>query len=187
MDLQSAFRRAGWDAIEVKALTERPEILRDLRKVLYGAAGITLHKQIVDCDAFPGEPQGWSVVSHERHGQYHFNPDKIEMVDGVRYLQAQGAAAPKIRELFEGMPCLNANVLTFLKSHKYLLVPDGWGFPINGQPPRIYFWGTIFRHKRFGKLGVKYMVKVDGQWDWEMQFIDDHHWNERDFAAVHMK
>lgn len=159
-ELKLAFRREGdWTNEDIKALTERKGLLREVREVLLGRAEIKQVSYLVDLDSAPFIPDGWSAVEeHKEGGQLKWDQTKVRLhlADGQKngkYIEGN-----KIRKEIAKLSPYNANLLDFLlKKENQHLIPEDW------KGKAVFFWGTIYRDSD-GHLYVRYLSWSDRQW-----------------------
>jgi hypothetical protein len=165
-ELKRAFRRHGWTNKDIKTLSER-NILGEVLKVIRKQAEIKWIDHLIDCDANPFVPPGWSVEEHKKGGFFKFDPAKIFL-----YLSKEEKAninGNDLRKELANKPSLNANVLDYLLAHPEI-IPKKW------KDKFIFFFGTIYRDK-FGDLYVRYL-----RW-WESGWCDRCNWLGINFDA----
>ena len=166
-ELKLAFRRNGWNNAEIKTLSEG-DILADVLKVIKGQAEIKMIERLIDCDANPFIPGGWSVEEHKKGGMFKFNPEKISLYLSKK--QKKGSIEGNdIRKELANQPVLNANVLDYLLAHPEL-IPEEW------KGKYIFFWGTIYRGSD-GDLYVRCLHWNGSRWLWF------YFWLGRDFFS----
>lgn len=171
-ELKLAFRRADYSNDDIKRLCEG-NVLAGVRRVLLGHAAIMDVEHVIDCDADPFVPDGWSVEEHQKGGALRWD---IETQNDALYL-SKGQAGSKhiegnelLKELTEkGVPVLNANALDYLLANPYL-IPEEW----KGQ--NVAFWGTRYRHCK-GHLCVRCLGWRSGR------CIGGHNWISLDFSS----
>ncbi len=135
---------------------------------------------IIDCDADPFIPEGWSVVEHHKGGQVEFDSSKI--VFHLEPEQRNGLiVGNELRERLKSQPVMNANVLDFLLKHPDL-IPESWEYDERGRKRRIYFWGTIFCDSD-GNLFIRCLYRSGSKWRWGCPWLDCC-WDGQDPAAV---
>lgn len=162
-ELKLAFRRNGWNNAEIKTLSEG-DILADVLKVIKGQAEIKMIKRLIDCDANPFIPDGWSVEEHKKGGMFKFNPEKISL--HLSKKQKKGSIKGKnLRKELANQPVLNANVLEYLLAHPEL-IPEEW------KDKYIFFWGTIYRSSD-GYSHVRCLYWDGSKWDWFYDWLVD--------------
>lgn len=131
--------------------------------------------QIIDCDADPFIPKGWSVEKHYKNGQMKWDPARIQLYLSEEQKQGrvQGCKLyKKLKELFRPKNILNANVLDFLLAHTEL-IPEEW------KDKCIFFWGTTYKDDE-GILCVRYLL-----WNaWSCRWIDIDYWDSERPAAI---
>ncbi|MEK7115066.1 MAG: hypothetical protein AAB847_01780 [Patescibacteria group bacterium] len=178
-ELKLAFRRTGWlNNEEVKLLCEG-DLLGQVRQVLLGYATIVPLDHVVDCDADPLIPQGWSLkgegaehrkggmVKLERRGEdLYANGKKIELflVEGQK--GSNNIGGHKLRKKLVSKPVLNANVLDYLlKPENQHLIPESW------KGKYVFFWGDVYRGSG-GDPYVRYLCWHGGGWRWGCRWLD---------------
>jgi len=95
-------------------------------------------KHIIDLDAPPYCPEGWTVEEHIGGGQFEWDPTKVGFF--IPPEQADGIIGNELRKLLEVAPVMNANLLDYLVNYK--LIPERW--ELVGM--HMFFWGTIYRN-----------------------------------------
>lgn len=155
-ELKLAFRRHGWNNAEIKALSEG-SILGEVLKVIKGQAFIKAVEHLIDCDANPFIPDGWSIKEHKKCGFFKFDPLKFSL-----YLSKKKKGNIEVNDLRKELPgqsVLNANVLDYLLGHLEL-IPEEW------KGKYIFFWGTIY-YSHVGSCCVRYLHWNGSRWDWD--------------------
>jgi hypothetical protein len=103
---------------------------------------------LVDIDAPPYVPPGWSVQSH-RSGPPVLNFNDRFGFYLAREQQNGSVQGYELRKTLEGKPVVNANVLDFLLK-KLVIDPrylsDRWKYDMHDHPRYVFFWGTIYIH-----------------------------------------
>lgn len=99
---------------------------------------------VIDCDAQPYIPRGWTVVEHQKGGKLEWDFLKIQLYlsDSQR---SDGLAEGHIvrRNLYDQKP-LNANVLEgWLADNSR--IPKDVCIACQEQGKQIFFWNTIYR------------------------------------------
>ncbi|MFA6253597.1 MAG: hypothetical protein WC687_05055 [Patescibacteria group bacterium] len=155
--LGDAFEAHGLTPEDVTKLRSHPDFAM-LRLFARGQAKLVLPQHLIDCDAAPFQPNGWSVEKHIKAGQFEWNPTKVKLYLAKSQKPGKLVEGNKLRKELEGQLVLNANVLDYLLAHPEL-IPDEW------KGKAIFFWGTIYRNAD-GHLFVRYLCWVDGGWDW---------------------
>jgi len=168
-ELKLAFRRNGWNNAEIKTLSEG-DILAGVLKVIKGQAEIKIIESLIDCDANPFIPAGWSVEEHKKGGPLKFDPSKISLYLSKK--QKKGSIEGNdLRKELANQPVLNANVLDYLLAHPEL-IPEEW------KGKAVFFWGTIYRHSD-GYLCVRCLLWNGSEWYWS------YCWLVSDFYSGH--
>jgi len=130
-----------------------------------GSANIIEEKHIIDCDADPFIPDGWTVVEHKKAGKLEWHLKKVALYLSERQKNCGRIQGHALRQEIEGQPVMNACVLDFLLAHKEL-IPDEW------EANNVLFWGTIYRDPN-GYLYVRGLAWCGGRWDWGCCCPDD--------------
>jgi len=166
--LEKTLRKAGWENEDVTRMTQSVELSEQIRAVLRGHAKIEIITHLIDCDAKPYLPEGWSIKPEDQiasgvRGEITFDPAKIasHFVDGQK--DGKSIVGHELKKLLEGQPVLPANVLDYLLAHPEL-IPDAW------KGKYLYFWGTIYRDSD-GSLCVRCLCWYDGRWDWGCSWL----------------
>ncbi|OGZ23302.1 MAG: hypothetical protein A2981_02600 [Candidatus Nealsonbacteria bacterium RIFCSPLOWO2_01_FULL_38_120] len=140
--------RGGYFSDLLKANTEQMN-RADFQKI----CGLV---RIIDCDADPFVPSGFTLMSHRKGGQIIWDPRKAEL-----YL-SKGQKNGKVisgndldKELANVSGILNANVLDYLLAHQEL-IPKEW------EGKFVYFWGT--EYLSVGTSYVRYLRRGGGRW-----------------------
>lgn len=150
--LADALENAGWTAEDVTRLKQFGK-LGKVRDVLSGVASVTYPEHLIDTDASPFIPNGWSVEEHNKGGFFMFNSGK-----GILYLskkQKKGSIGRYDLRKELNRSVMNANVLDYLLAHPEL-IPESW------KSKNIYFWGTIYRCS--GRRNVRYLYWYGSKW-----------------------
>lgn len=107
--LGDAFENAGFSTDDVTKLKQFNN-LKGLRDILRGKAEIVYPEHLINCDATPFIPSGWSVEEHKKGGMLKFNPEKISLY--LSKNQKKGnISGHDLRKELSGKPAMNANVL----------------------------------------------------------------------------
>ena len=166
--------RNGLSRAEVKKLTEGT-ILGDVRKVLRGYASIVVAKHVIDLDADPVVPDGWSVEAHRKDGQFTWDAAKVALFLAYGQQNGKYVEGNKLRKELAEMPVFNVNLLDYLLKFPHL-IPEEW------KDKYIFFWGTIYRGPS-GHLSVRCLSFIGGSWRWSSHWLA-HGWDGDDPAAL---
>ncbi len=162
------------DALELAGFT--PENVTDLRNyshwsdiksVICGHAEIVFKKHLIDCDAAPFIPEGWTLLEghHSKGGQLQWDPKKVSLYLSKVQKKGKTIQGHDFRKELKGQPVLNACVLDYLLAHQEL-IPDEW------KGKLVFFWGTIYRSSD-GYLNVRCLNWDGSQWYWDFSWLDD--------------
>ena len=121
----------------------------------------------VDCDAYPLEIKGFTVISHKQIGLWKFNPDTSFYLSEKQNKDNGAHGTIKGCELYQELVdknVLNGNALDFLLEHP-LLIPKDWNFPMP-------FWGTIYRNNQNGQCYVRCLIcYLGGEYGYVMHWL----------------
>ena len=170
-------RKAGWTADEWSLLAHSEERMREVRQYLRGHASITAIEHVIDSDANPFVPDGWSIEVHQKGGAFKW--DKESQKDALHLDEGQKNGkwieGNKLRKELANQPVLNTNVLDYLFDHPHL-IPEEWKRKV------VFFWGTIYRY-RDGDLYVRCLHWHGGRWHWFFYWLGSD-WGDGRPAAV---
>lgn len=140
----------------------------DFHDVVRGLSRIVAIEHIIDCDADPFVPEGWTVESHKKGGRFEWKADRIalHLADGQK--SGKWMRGNDLRKELESQPVLNACVLDYLLAHQEL-IPEEW------KGKYVFFWGTVYCGSD-GDLHVRYLYWNGLCWYWRCR------WFERDFS-----
>jgi len=175
-ELEFALRRNGWTPGDVKKFSTC-DMLATLLPVLRGQAEVVVRKHIINCDAAPYLPDGWSVEEHIKGGQLvEWDLSQIKL--WLSQEQQDGTiVGNELRKQLKNQPVQNASVLDYLlKKENQHLIPESW------KGKAAFFWGTIYRDSD-GNLVVRCVDWYGGEWHWDYDWLDGH-WSVGDPAAV---
>ncbi len=153
--LADALENANFSAGDVTKLKQFGN-LKGIKDVLYGSAEIIEH--LINCDADPYLPNGWSVEEHQKGGQFSFNPTKVEL-----YLSKKSIVGNDLRKEIKSKKVLNANVLDYLLDQPEL-IPDDW------KEKHVFFFGTIYRDSG-DNLYVRCLHWHGSRWLWNYYWL----------------
>ena len=157
LELGDAMAQAGFTPGELSVLAGRKDLLELVRQALQGQFAQTQH--VVDCDARPVVPDGWSVLDHRKGGrQLVLGLSKVGLYLSPNQMDGKVIEGNKLRKELASEPVLNANVLDYLLAHPEL-IPEEW------KGKYVFFWGTIYRDSN-GHLDVRCLCWGGGAWDW---------------------
>ncbi len=166
-ELKLAFRKANYTNDDIKRLCEG-SVLADVRNVLLGHAEVKTLEHLIDLNADPFVPGGWSVEQHQQGGPFKWDPKAVEFYLSEPQRKEKFIEGNKLRRELENKPVLNANVLDYLLAHP-CLIPEEWKKDEKGRLRYIFFWGTIYRDSD-GGVGVRCLYWHYGRWhcggDW---------------------
>ncbi|MDP3646292.1 MAG: hypothetical protein Q8R25_04355 [bacterium] len=141
----------------------------------------------IDLDADPYIPNGWAVVSHEKGGNFLWNPAQMKFYVAKGQKDGKEIDGTDLLKELKGQRPFNANLLDFLFANQRL-IPESLKKKTTGYDTYIFFWGTVYRHPD-GYSYVRYLSWGDTWtigWRWGSRWIGLE-WNERYPAAVRKK
>jgi len=169
-EFKLAMRRSGWDNRDLKRLCEG-DMLTRLLPVVRGLAEVNQVTHIIDCDADPFVPEGWTVEDHQKDGQITWDPSTFTFYLSKQQLGDKCIEGNKLRKELAKEPTLNACLLDYLLDRPHL-IPEEWKKDQNGNTRYIYFWKTIYRYSD-GDLCVRCLCFDGGRWSWGCDFLDN--------------
>lgn len=172
--LGDAFENAGFSAEEITKLKQFKS-LKGIKDILNGHAEIAYPEHLIDCDAAPYIPEGFTLVSHKKGGQWKWNPS-ISFYLSKKQKKGGYSVGNDLRKALESQPVLNANVLDHLIAHQEL-IPESW------KGKTIFFWGTIYRNSD-GSLYVRFLYWDGSQWRWGSSYLDNDFHSNRPAALA---
>lgn len=172
--LGDAFEAHGLTPEDVTKLRSHPDFAM-LRLFARGQAKLVLPQHLIDCDAAPFQPNGWSVEKHAKAGQFEWNPTRVKLYLAKSQKPGKLVEGNKLRKELEGQMVLNACVLDYLLKNPEL-IPDEW------KGKAVFFWGTIYRDSD-GYLFVRYLCWYGSRWRWFDDWLDSY-FDGNDPAAV---
>jgi hypothetical protein len=176
-----AAEEQGYTPELLNTLAEHPTLFRNMLQVQLGYAEVKALEHIINCDADPFVPAGWSVEEHQKGGSFKWNSAEVQFY--LSKLQKQGKVikGDELRKELAGKPVLNANVLDYLLAHPHL-IPEAWKKDERGFTRYIFFWGTIYRNSG-GSLFVRYLGWGGDRWRWDCRWLGCG-WSDDDPAAL---
>ena len=173
-ELDHALARNGYTPADIKNLSSG-DTLGKILALLRGKAEVLVRKHIIDCNAHPFVPDGWTVKEHKKSGQLEWDPTKVELYLDEGQQNGNRIKGNELRKMLKSKPVLNANVLDYLLAHPNL-IPEEW------KGRTVFFWGTIYRDSD-GYQYVRYLYWDHDWWSWSDYWLD-RGWNGLDPAAV---
>jgi hypothetical protein len=184
-ELDHAFERNGFDARDVKKLSEG-DILAKILPVIKGSgkmavkSGEVVIEHFIDCNADPLIFKGWEVENHQKSDQLKWDPKKILLhLDETQ--KNEGIRGKDLRKKLKDTSVLNANVLDYLLANPHL-IPDEW----KDVSICIIFWGTIYRHPN-GYVCVRFLNWDGISWYGGDFSLSHHNFYLGEFAALLIK
>ncbi len=163
---------------ELNALAEKPDILRGVIEVLPGRSEIKPMEFTVDLDAIPFIPNGWSVESHVKGGQWKYDTTKVSLYLSEGQRDGKWMVGTELRQELDSLSVMNANLLEFYLAH-LPIIPEDW------KGKYVFFWGTVYRSAR-GNLCVRCLCWGGEGWRWDYRWLEDV-WSDGNPALLHGK
>ena len=167
-----------------ETLAHNEAMFLELVSVIDGFSEIKPIENIIDLEADPFIPEGWSVLPENRQlssrarGKWRFDPKKFKLylakaqkrsLIGGKELQQE---LSKTKQAVFGAPLLD----WLLRPENHKFIPEEW------KGKLVFFWGTIYRD-RDGHLCVRYLYWASVGWHWSGHWLEDG-WDARDPALV---
>jgi len=172
-ELKLAFRKGGWDNADIKKLCEG-DLAGRLLPVVKGLADIVAVKHIIDCDADPLVPEGFTLKEHRKGGQIVWDPTKFQLYLSEGQKNDKFIAGKDLdRELAGVSGILNANVLDYFLAHQEIIPPECEGVV-------TYFWAT--KYLSGGDSYVRCLYRDGRRWCSRFNWLV-HDWNDDSPAA----
>jgi len=121
---------------------------------------------VVDLDAVPFIPEGWSVESHQPGGQFVFDAVQLKLHFDVDQQNSKYVKGTELRTKLKNVPVMNANMLDWYLAHPDR-IPEDW------KGKAVFFWGTVYRDQD-GDSSVRFMFWDVGRWRWFAYWLDSH-------------
>lgn len=180
-EFKLACRRAGYTNADIKRMCEGDTLTR-LLPVLRGSGEVQIVKHLIDLDADPFVPEGWSVESHQKAGTFEWDPTKVRFHLDERQKDGKWIEGYKLLKKLATEPVFNANLLDYLLKNPHL-IPEEWKTCADGKTTRYtFFWGTVYRG-RSATLCVRYLLFSRKQWYWSNRWLGNA-WDGYNSAAV---
>jgi hypothetical protein len=160
----SEFASAGLTAGQLNAIVKKLGGEEGAMRFLQGQLEVVVRKHLIDLNADPSVPNGWSVVEHRRGGEFEWNPEKVRLHLSPSQRDDEAIGGLKLREELANEPVFNANLMDFLLANPHL-IPEEW------KGKAIFFWGTVYRDPD-GRLVVRYLYWGGSRWRWGGDWLD---------------
>lgn len=159
----------------VEAVFNKLGGIEGVERFLRGDAEVTIKRHVINCDADPHCPDGWTVEEHTKGGQFEWNPDAVSLHLDEGQQDGRVIKGNELRKKLAKQPVLNSCVLDYLLANPQL-IPDEW------KSKLVFFWGTIYRSSG-GRLYVRCLYWGGGRWYWSYRWLGND-WRGRSPAAV---
>ena len=140
-----------------------------------------MNDDVIDLDADPFVPEGWTVEKHQNGGTFKWNPNEVLLYLSKLQKDGESIKGNKLREELVGRRIFNANLLDWLMVHQNL-IPEEWKHDEQGHPLFIFFWGTIY-NRPSGILCVRGIYWRGNRWHCSFRWLNDG-WNGSSPAAM---
>jgi len=142
------------------------DTLEGLKKFLRGENPFpVIEAGLIDLDADPFVPDGWSVEGHKKGGQVKWGQTLVRLHLDKGQEGKGSIKGNKLRRELEVLSPYNANMLDFLlKKENRHLIPEEW------KDKAVFFWGTIYR-RADGSLCVRYLHWDGDEWGWRYDWL----------------
>ena len=135
--------------------------MAELQRTVEGQKTVEIKpiEHIINCDAQPLIPSGWSIVPDKEQlpnrvqGSFQCNPAQVKL-----YLSDQQRNGHELKKKLADKEVLPANVLDYLLANKHL-IPEEW------KGESVFFWGTVYRDA-YGYPSVRYLSWNGDGWYW---------------------
>lgn len=97
---------------------------------------------IIDLDGAPFVPEGWVVESHQKGGQFTFDPSKVRLHLDADQQNGKSIKGHKLRRQVENEPIMNAVMLDWYLAN-LSHIPEEW------EEKLIFFWGDGLLRRRW--------------------------------------
>ena len=161
---QALSRNGVTDVVDLDWLATGDNIAK-MRRVRLGYDEIVTPEHVVDLDADPFIPDGWTVEEHQKGGQFQWNAANVALHLDKCQKNGKVINGNKLRKELAKKSVFNANVLDYLLAHPHL-IPEEW----KGQA--IFFWGTIYC-SRDDRCYVRCLGRLGGRWDSRFHCLDN--------------
>lgn len=165
-------RKAGWGHAEWARLAHNEELMRQFGDVLRDRALVQPYEHCIDTDAPPfcgfAPSLKVSVTEHRGHGKFVWDATRVGLYLTEGQKKKCSLDEATMRASLSTQKVLNAAVLDYLLTHKYL-IPESW------KGNEVYFWGTIFDDGN-GERFVRYISWWRGRWGVNAHFFYRHSW-----------
>lgn len=175
-DLLESLNNADFTVNDLKKLTISKN-LQDIKDVLNDKAEI-LKMDLVDLDADPFIPPGWSLKEHKRGGLLKYNSKKIIpfLTKGQKENTCVFGYNLKTELKDESIILLNANLLDYLLLHPELI-------PEEFKKYFLFFWGTIYRNE-VNKPCIRHLAWSAGEWYGDYMLLSSNYYNASPAAVL---
>ena len=165
--IQKALRRnvdqvRGHEVEILEWLAEGNNIVK-VGELAHGISMVGPVEPMVDLDADPMVPGDWKVESHQKGGQFKWDPAKVELYLDVDQQNGKVIEGNLLRWRVKSRNPFNDNLADFLLAHTEL-IPESW------KGKEVFFWGTIYRNAD-GNFYVRYLRWDGFRWRWGYRWL----------------
>lgn len=172
--LDKAVQKQGGTAEDLHRLAtpEGEELVGKIADLIVSAFRPQSGVYIVDLDADPFCPDGWTVDEHRKGGQMEWDRTKVALYLSAGQQDGKWIKGDKLRMELKEKPVFNACLLDHLLAHPEL-IPESW------KGKAVFFWGTIYRSRSpGGDLDVRCLYCHGDGWHWHFS------WPGHDFGSL---
>ncbi len=137
----------------------RKQETNDVKTQESGTTAESVPQKIVDLDAEPYVPDGWSVIEHRKGGQFKWDATKVKLHLSKKQRGGGAIDGRKLREELKGRPVYNANLLDYLLENPHL-IPEEW------KGKDVFFWATVYGDSD-GDPCVRHLDWHGDRWGWD--------------------
>lgn len=157
-----------------------PDVLDGMQRIIEGKSrrlrlDLIPQKHIIDTDADPFIPEGFTLMEHKKSGLLKLDVLKISLYLSEKQKRG-GIKANNLKKELSSKPVMNANVLDYLLEHQEL-IPEEW------KSESIFFWGTIYCDLHNNPC-VRYLYWLGSKWYWSCCAVLDGDFSSNLPAAV---
>lgn len=131
-------------------------------------------EHMIDCDAAPFIPDGWTIVEHQKSGLWKWDPSQVTLYLSTLQRQGKLISGNSLRQKLKHKLVLSACVLDHLFAHPEL-IPEDW------KRRYVFFYGTTYCDHD-GRPCVRFLGWNSDRWQWSRSL--DSVWSAHDPAAL---
>ena len=155
--LGDALERAFFPPYMVTKLKNFPD-LKSIKELLSGRMKL-VDRHVIDCDADPWVPDGWSVEQHIKGGMFEWDPVRVALRFSDRKKYGEAIGEDELHRLLADKLVLNENVRQYLQVRKGII-------PQDCDDKILLFPGTIYRSSD-GRRFIATLFNCHDRWGWQ--------------------